>query len=208
MRLTLCYSHGAGLGMSICQEIMRRMKGKIEVTSALGKGTTVEIVFPVKFITNKSATQNGREENVHRRIVSDELERLFTTRPDDHGTPTPAHEMASFDFSTSIKAARSTLSTNIESQAADAIAMDMAKLQIASQNTTTAPLNDLNLPVVSTDNTPNSSRPSSKNGLPFKVMVVDDNSIARTVLARLLAAKVRATLQRLLRCLTRSLVRQ
>jgi signal transduction histidine kinase len=34
------WSQGAGLGMSICQGIVRRMNGTLEVESVLGEGTS------------------------------------------------------------------------------------------------------------------------------------------------------------------------
>ena len=42
-------SVGTGLGLYICKEIISKMKGKIELTSKLGKGTCVSIILPVKF---------------------------------------------------------------------------------------------------------------------------------------------------------------
>lgn len=37
---------GTGLGMSIVKEIIELLGGKIEITSALGKGTAVTLVLP------------------------------------------------------------------------------------------------------------------------------------------------------------------
>jgi signal transduction histidine kinase len=39
-------SQGAGLGLYVANEIIRRMKGSIEITSELGTGTTVEFTIP------------------------------------------------------------------------------------------------------------------------------------------------------------------
>ncbi|GAA6026286.1 hypothetical protein JCM11491_006615 [Sporobolomyces phaffii] len=43
------FANGAGLGMSICDTIIRRMGGRLDVTSALGEGTTVRILVPLEF---------------------------------------------------------------------------------------------------------------------------------------------------------------
>jgi len=39
-------THGAGLGLAICAEIVKLHEGRIEIESQLGKGTTVRIAFP------------------------------------------------------------------------------------------------------------------------------------------------------------------
>ncbi|MGF1686869.1 ATP-binding protein [Photobacterium japonica] len=39
---------GTGLGMSIVQSLLRLMKGSIEISSELGKGTTVSVSLPIK----------------------------------------------------------------------------------------------------------------------------------------------------------------
>ena len=41
-------SHGAGLGLSICQELIKRMQGTINLKSTEGKGTTVWFSVPCK----------------------------------------------------------------------------------------------------------------------------------------------------------------
>ena len=38
---------GSGLGLSICQSIVRRHRGRLRITSTVSKGTTVEILLPV-----------------------------------------------------------------------------------------------------------------------------------------------------------------
>ncbi|KDE06838.1 hypothetical protein MVLG_02874 [Microbotryum lychnidis-dioicae p1A1 Lamole] len=43
------FRSGAGLGMSICETIIKRMGGKIDVVSALGQGTSIRITLPVDF---------------------------------------------------------------------------------------------------------------------------------------------------------------
>lgn len=41
------FSPGCGLGMSIAQDLVTRMNGKISVQSKLGEGTTVEVYLPI-----------------------------------------------------------------------------------------------------------------------------------------------------------------
>ena len=38
--------HGTGLGMSIVKKVIDDHKGKIEIDSELGKGTTIRMMFP------------------------------------------------------------------------------------------------------------------------------------------------------------------
>ena len=45
---------GAGLGLSICQSIIRSMDGKIEVSSTVGQGTTVEVYgYPSRMVPDE-----------------------------------------------------------------------------------------------------------------------------------------------------------
>ena len=37
---------GTGLGMPIVHDLVRQMEGRIEMESALGKGTTIAVTFP------------------------------------------------------------------------------------------------------------------------------------------------------------------
>ena len=43
-------SNGAGLGLSICRELVQHMGGKINLTSTLGRGTNVWFTIPCKLI--------------------------------------------------------------------------------------------------------------------------------------------------------------
>jgi len=40
---------GTGLGLLIAQKIMRSHQGSVEIKSAEGRGTTVSLVFPLKY---------------------------------------------------------------------------------------------------------------------------------------------------------------
>jgi signal transduction histidine kinase len=39
---------GTGLGLSICRRVVQEHNGTIQIASAVGKGTTVRIVLPVR----------------------------------------------------------------------------------------------------------------------------------------------------------------
>lgn len=190
--------------MSICDKIVRsRLGGQIDVSSVLNEGTTVEVTVPVDFV---GANETGVDAELaassfDRRVVSDELARLFSPVM-GLDSPTPAEELPAFDFSSSIRNARDTLHLDkqLGANEADSMAIDFAKLQIASQTQADTPLRALAARAAADGTpelaTPSGSRPESRDGLVpgltrLRVMVVDDNSIARTVLARLLAAKVR-----------------
>lgn len=45
--VTFGKKHGTGLGMSIVKKVMDDHKGKIEIESELGKGTTIRLLFPL-----------------------------------------------------------------------------------------------------------------------------------------------------------------
>jgi len=125
------FANGAGLGMSICDTIIRRMGGRLDVTSALGEGTTVRILVPLEFgplddngvslpnsptlpssITSTDVPPPSRQRQLststsyRRRIISDELTSLFNP-----GAPlaSPFEEQSNFDFSRAVSNAQASL---------------------------------------------------------------------------------------------------
>jgi signal transduction histidine kinase len=45
--MTYGKKHGTGLGMAIVKKVIDDHKGKIEIDSEMGKGTTIRMLFPV-----------------------------------------------------------------------------------------------------------------------------------------------------------------
>ena len=46
--MTYGKKHGTGLGMAIVKKVVDDHSGRIEITSVMGKGTTITIYIPVK----------------------------------------------------------------------------------------------------------------------------------------------------------------
>ncbi|KAM0745676.1 hypothetical protein T439DRAFT_330489 [Meredithblackwellia eburnea MCA 4105] len=104
------FSNGAGLGMSICESIVRRLGGKIDVLSTLGKGTTMRVTLPLTFVTRTPTVASPRREPssyllgkptrsadriaFRRRVLSDELGTFLAT---------PGSEKGGFDFGQAIE---------------------------------------------------------------------------------------------------------
>lgn len=51
------FVQGTGLGLALCQEIVRRMKGAIHATSEMGKGTVFQIILPREFPENEKGEE-------------------------------------------------------------------------------------------------------------------------------------------------------
>lgn len=141
------FTTGAGLGISICDTIIKRMNGTLDFESAVDQGTTATIIVPLEQVT--VSEEDGA--NVTRsRVVSDELASLtnnlsraqsqskHSTRP-----PTPA------------------------------ILDDVMHVQDL-----------LDVPPVG------KLSASIEDATRLKVLVVDDNQIARKVQTKLLSSKV------------------
>jgi signal transduction histidine kinase len=45
--VTFGKKHGTGLGMAIVKKVMDDHKGKIEIETEMGKGTTIRLLFPL-----------------------------------------------------------------------------------------------------------------------------------------------------------------
>ncbi|HIC85834.1 MAG TPA: PAS domain S-box protein [Desulfobacterales bacterium] len=58
-------SSGTGLGLSIVLKIVEAHKGKLNIESNYGKGTTVSLVFPIKEDTQKESRDALHQDNSH-----------------------------------------------------------------------------------------------------------------------------------------------
>lgn len=111
--------------MSICKTIIRRLGGKIDVSSALGKGTTIRLTFPLEFVDEAASSTQATVVNspsssrikskaprrpttaaskpitFRSRIISDELSSLFDPSPGLIVVATPPFdsEKSEFNFS-------------------------------------------------------------------------------------------------------------
>ncbi|GAA6026671.1 hypothetical protein JCM10207_003402, partial [Rhodosporidiobolus poonsookiae] len=83
------FAPGAGLGLSICDTIIKRMGGKLDVVSELGRGTQMTVTLPLDFDNASSPTsdQSPFLPRVKRRIISDELAALLQPGPKHILTP-------------------------------------------------------------------------------------------------------------------------
>jgi signal transduction histidine kinase len=45
------FSQGAGLGLSICQVIIEKLGGKIELKSEVGKGSRFTVILPCRVVS-------------------------------------------------------------------------------------------------------------------------------------------------------------
>ncbi|GAA5903808.1 hypothetical protein JCM5296_003931 [Sporobolomyces johnsonii] len=97
------FANGAGLGLSICDTIVKRMGGRIDVISQLGHGTEMIVTLPLDFVSspaNAASTTSGpgsasySSPNLTRRIISDELGKLLQPGPSHILAPTPSPSSA------------------------------------------------------------------------------------------------------------------
>lgn len=73
------FSSGAGLGASICDNIVKRMNGSLQFVSEVGVGTTASVAIPLELFFpdgNGGSNQLGGEEGSVNRVISEELESL------------------------------------------------------------------------------------------------------------------------------------
>ncbi|GAA6060415.1 hypothetical protein JCM10212_002183 [Sporobolomyces blumeae] len=83
------FASGAGLGLSICDSIVKRMDGRIDVSSQVNVGTEIAVSLPLDFVTPAPTsgfpfTPAARERTggpTTRRVISDELNKLLGSGP-------------------------------------------------------------------------------------------------------------------------------
>ena len=53
---------GSGIGLAVVSEIVEKHEGKLEIQSEPGKGTTVQLIFPVEAIQEDDGGQTPKGE--------------------------------------------------------------------------------------------------------------------------------------------------
>ncbi|KAK4049435.1 hypothetical protein OIV83_004168 [Microbotryomycetes sp. JL201] len=161
------FSQGAGLGVSISEAICRRMKGSLQYTSAVGKGTTATITFPVELLL---PLPNDAPSLPVVRNLSEELNAVFnpitngrSTRPNGP-SPQPS-------FTTKFGPG------HVGTATSDSMATPTVERP-------SPPLNDT-IRLSPTIPGVNSTRPTVQ----LRVLVVDDNPIGRKLLTTLLRTR-------------------
>lgn len=224
------FANGAGLGMSICQTIIRRMGGDIDVRSVLGKGTTIAITLPIEFLpspSSDSATPTSSTLStptptptrsrlspglIRTRIISQELATLFNPGPAHLvNSVSPGHEPKELDFSQAVEAAQSS-STLVRMPSSrtrprrgsvvgrrgdvDDLVVEAAKLGFSTavveeegrESSSESPPEKAGAELGS------SAAAASQAGRKVRVLVADDNPIARNIFTKLFTNKVRSCL--------------
>ncbi|GAA6057133.1 hypothetical protein NBRC10513_004371 [Rhodotorula toruloides] len=221
---------GAGLGLSIVDTILKRMGGKLDVSSQLGAGTLMRITVPLDFIpTSTSPNNDSPLPRLRTRNISAELRHFLqhgpssllasrsTTRsraaslslPVD-GTAmslsplpaTPALGKVDFDAAVAATAATFPLPQPISSDSAipsqpwplgakagpEDLVVDATKLSLASA---TAGLSseDTSISGLQAQRDLQPSTATQSRTRQVKVLVAEDNPIARNILVKLLSGK-------------------
>ncbi|GAA5991943.1 hypothetical protein JCM10908_002281 [Rhodotorula pacifica] len=195
---------GAGLGLSIVDSIIRRMGGKLEVTSRLGVGTTIILSLPLDVIVSSSAKHfvhpNDSPGRTIVRNISAELAQMLPAR--SHDEPT---QLSTMDFETAVHTTQESLrSTSTSkrplrpvlarqaSERADqeALVVDVAKLTFSNAVTTPSanlvPMRDPLQPASPTSKA--ASKPEGERRK-VRVLIAEDNPISRNILIKLLTGK-------------------
>ncbi|GAA6039138.1 hypothetical protein JCM8097_005344 [Rhodosporidiobolus ruineniae] len=131
------FAPGAGLGLSICDNIIKRLGGKLDVWSELGVGTSFTATLPLEFTAPPEAQPSPARApslpRIKRRVISDELAALLQPRDltpsdsrskpilDNDTTPTPAtadRATDHADFSAAVAATQASLAPRMPIKAA------------------------------------------------------------------------------------------
>ncbi|BGP24117.1 sensor histidine kinase/response regulator [Rhodotorula toruloides] len=220
---------GAGLGLSIVDTILKRMGGRLDVSSQLGVGTLMHMTIPLDFV--QSAVSPSTDSSLPRlrtRNISSELRQSLhhssanlllpqpTTRSRStslslpvNGTSTsllsttPALVQVDFDAAIAASPAFLSLPRPAHFQAAirsqspvpplatragpDDLAVDAANLRPAIATADRAsPIGSVSYPSTQTGSQPAVEQTKKQQ---VKVLVAEDNPIARNILVRLLSGK-------------------
>lgn len=183
--------------MSICDTIVRRMSGTLDVASTVGKGTLVRITLPLDFSGTSSPPSPSTAprqldtptatspSTFTRRVLSDELSALFT--PGQKLGATPVEERPSYGFSEAVDRAHDALGTKPRVHRIPS----MRQKRPGTAGMTA----DLVVDAAKLSLTANAAPPSpvvqqKEEKQKVSVLFADDNAIARNILAKLLGSKV------------------
>ncbi|GAA5906724.1 hypothetical protein JCM6882_003285 [Rhodosporidiobolus microsporus] len=130
------FAPGAGLGLSICDNIIKRLGGKLECWSQVGVGTTMTVTLPLEFTPSadlQPANGDSRPSypRTKRRVISEELARLL--RP---SSPPSSAARPNFERSSSFV---STLSSNASVDFPTAVEVTQAALFPSSPHVHSGP---------------------------------------------------------------------
>ncbi|GAA5870966.1 hypothetical protein JCM3774_003491 [Rhodotorula dairenensis] len=196
---------GAGLGLSIVDSIVRRMGGKLEVTSRLGIGTTMTISLPLDIIISKTARQSLQPDGMRRqttqRNISRELAQMIPQR-----NQAESNGISTMDFETAVHSTQESLRTEAApkrplrpvltrqtSERADqeALVVDVAKLTfskaVTTPNGTSVPMRDPLAPAEAAASEQAASEEAARPS--FRVLIAEDNPISRNILIKLFTGK-------------------
>ncbi|GAA5841100.1 hypothetical protein JCM11251_008018 [Rhodosporidiobolus azoricus] len=110
------FAQGAGLGLSICENILERLGGKLECWSKPGVGTIMTVTLPLEFSAPSEAPDSNGDRplshpSVQRRVISDELSLLLQHGPGgghaSPASPTPSAGRPGFERVASYRSAMS-----------------------------------------------------------------------------------------------------
>ena len=192
----------------VVDSIVRRMGGKLDVTSRFGLGTTMTISLPLDVIVSTSTKQSLRLERSPKetteRNISAELAQMIPGRSEAASTGVSAMDFESTVNCTqeslrnappSARPLRPSLARQASERAdEEALVVDVAKLTfsnaVTTPNGTVVPMQDplqaqpVSPAVAGDVRKPEPDRPK------LRVLIAEDNPISRNILIKLLTGKV------------------
>ncbi|KAK4056285.1 hypothetical protein OIO90_002729 [Microbotryomycetes sp. JL221] len=172
------FSQGAGLGVSISDAICRRMKGSLQYSSIIGRGTTATITFPVELLL---PLPNDEPTDRNVRNLSAELNEVFNpiknglSKSNGSSSPKPTFETTKFT---------SSLMTEDRNQQSSTWFSD--SMATPTVERVSPPFDEVIRVLSPTESNDSNNETRIERLLPpksdqVKVLVVDDNPIGRSI---------------------------